>query len=105
MTGTITLLLFLLLLLLLLLLIDRLSKLIDSVLNFLSESGALTFSFNLYFASSGALVTTDYTIDLETQLYGMLYVEGYGFSSLDVHFEALRATSSEGYSEELISNG
>ena len=77
----------------------------DSVLNFLSESGALTFSFNLYFFTSGAPVTTDYTIDLETPLYGILSVNGGGFSTLDVHFEALTATSSEGYSEDLISNG
>ena len=80
------------------------SRLIDSVLNFLSESGALNFYFYLYFAN-GALVTTDYTIDLETQLYAALYVDGGGFSTLDVHFEALTATSSEGYSEDLISNG
>ena len=100
--GRITL---LLLLLLLLLLIDCFSKLIDSVLNFLSESGALTFGFNLFFYSNGALVTTDYTIDLETQLYGILYVDGGGFSTLDVHFEALTATSSEGYSEDLIFEG
>ena len=98
MMGTIT-------LLLLLLLIDRLSKLIDSVLNFLSESGALTFSFDLHFASSGALVTTDYTIDLETPLYAELSIDSGGFSALDVHFEALTATSSEGYSQVLISNG
>ena len=101
MMGTIT----LLLLSLLLLLLDCLSKLMDSVLNFLSESGALTFSFNLYFYSTGAPVTTDYTIDLETHLYGILYVDGGGFSTLDVHFEALTATSTEGYSEELIFNG
>ena len=74
-------------------------------LNFLSESGALTFGFDLFFSSSGALVTSDYTIDLETPLYGILYVDGGGFSALDVHFEALTATSSEGNSELLISNG
>ena len=89
---------------LLLLLIDCLSRLIDSGLNFLSESGALNFDFYLYFAN-GAPVTTDYTIDLETQLYAELYVDGGGFSTLDVHFEALTATSSEGSSEALISNG
>ena len=77
----------------------------DSVLNFLSESGALTFSFNLYFFTSGAPVTTDYTIDLETPLYGILSVNGGGFSTLDVHFEALYATTTEGYYEELIFNG
>ena len=86
------------------LLIDCLSRLIDSGLNFLSESGALNFDFYLYFAN-GAPVTTDYTIDLETQLYAELYVDGGGFSTLDVHFEALTATSSEGSSEALISNG
>ena len=97
MMGTIT--------LLLLLLIDRLSKLMDSVLNFLPESGALTFGFNLYFYSTGAPVTTDDIIDLETRLSGLLHVGGGEFSTLDVHFEALTATSTEGYSEELISNG
>ena len=97
--GTIT------LLLLLLFTADRLFVQADlSVLNFLSGSGDLTFTFNLYF-SNDVLVTTGYTIDLESQLYALLTVNGGGFSTLDVHYEALKATTNEEYSLDLIEDG
>lgn len=89
---------------LLLLLIDCFFWLIQSVLNFLSGDGDLTFSFNLYL-NGGNLVTTDYTIDLETLLYGELSVATGGFSGLDVHFEELTAVSSSGDQYTLILNG
>lgn len=51
------------------------------------------------------LVTTGYTIDLESQLYALLTVNGGGFSTLDVHYEALKATTNEEYSLDLIEDG
>lgn len=82
---------------------DCLSRLIHCVLNFLSASGGLTFDFVLYF--SNGYEVGDQIIDLESQLYGILTVDGGGFSALDVHFETLTATSSEGYTWPLISYG
>ena len=73
-------------------------------MNLLSDDGDLTISFNLYFGNGGDPVTTGYTIDLESELYGELKVEQGGFSALDVHFVDLTASSS-GASLPLISDG
>jgi len=91
--------------LLLLLLIDFLFRLIHSVLNLLSDYGDLTFSFDLYFTYGDGPVTTDYTIDLESELYGELSIVRGGFSGLDVHFEQLLAVSDSGAEWPLIYDG
>ena len=77
-------------------------------MNLLSDDGDLTISFNLYFGDfgdGGDPVTTGYTIDLESELYGELKVEQGGFSALDVHFVDLTASSISGASWSLISDG
>ena len=74
-------------------------------MNLLSDDGDLTISFNLYFGNGGDPVTTGYTIDLGSELYGELKVEQGGFSALDVHFVDLTASSISGASWSLISDG
>ena len=65
----------------------------------------LTFNFEIRFGSDGSVVNQGTTIDLTTDIYGMLSVEGEGFPALDVHFDSVRATSDNGDDIALITDG
>ena len=65
----------------------------------------LTFNFEIRFGSDGSLVSPGTTIDLTTDIYGELTVDGDGFPDLDVHFDSVRATSTNGDDITLITDG
>ena len=65
----------------------------------------LTFSFELRFEADGSVVDPNVTIDLTTDIFGRLTVQGAGFPALDVHYAEVTATPDNGDPVTLITSG
>ena len=66
----------------------------------------LTFDFKLRFSADESVVNPNVTIDLTTDIFGRLTVNGAGFPALDVHYASVTATSDNGDGPiALITNG
>lgn len=70
-----------------------------------SDLGTLTFAFEIRFTADESVVNPDITIDLTTDIFGRLTVNGAGFPALDVHYASVTATSDNMDSVTLITNG
>ena len=65
----------------------------------------MTFNFELRFSADSSVVDPGTTIDLGTDIFGRLTVNGAGFPALDVHYSQVLATSENLDSVTLITAG
>ncbi|KAL9966394.1 hypothetical protein ACROYT_G024457 [Oculina patagonica] len=77
---------------------------LHSVSNTDQSVGQLTFNFELRFTADGSIVDPDTTLDLRTDIFGRLTVNGAGFPALDVHYALVTATDNTN-SVTLITDG
>ncbi|KAL9966541.1 hypothetical protein ACROYT_G024629 [Oculina patagonica] len=78
---------------------------LHSVSNTRQDVGQLTFNFEIRFAADSSIVDPSTTIDLTTDIFGRLTVNGAGFPALDVHYASVTATTDNMDSVTLITNG